>query len=161
MDTASRQQLPTVASHSESLFDLVVHHGPALERDGHPFNARVCSTLSGFAGESLTFSRINHILRIHDNTILKEHPQRRPVRNWLRRARDIAAPAHLGAFIEVKQRIQGLIANDMFRRPSWGLHGPDVTSPTNTSLEHTSSASQDEDSDDIDFSPTQVSCLRG
>ena len=40
-----------------------------------------------------------------------------------------------------------------------GLHGPGVTNPTVASLERPSSASQDEDSDDMDFSAPQWSRL--
>ena len=89
--------------------------------------------------ESLGVSRINHILRVHGHTIMEEQSaaevydeigQRSPERLFpgptevsmtqatlsagqsrigFKRARDIAAPAHLGALISAKSRIQALI----------------------------------------------------
>ena len=89
--------------------------------------------------ESLGVSRINHILRVHGHTILEEQSavavydeigQQSLERLFLglredsmtqatlsagqsgigfKRARDIAAPADLGALIAAKQRIQGVI----------------------------------------------------
>ena len=126
------------------------------------------------------------------------------------RARDSAAPAHLGALIAAKLRIQAMIqdavsaglllqpplearldaviatatstylealddedrataklyvqkaaqaADDAWQQTIGGHHGPSVTNPTMSDLEHSSSASQDEDSDDMDFSAPRKSRL--
>ena len=89
--------------------------------------------------ESLEVSRINHFLRVHTNTILEEQSaaavydeiglrslerllqgltedsmtqaklSNGQSRIGFKRARDIAAPAHLGVLIAAKPRIQGII----------------------------------------------------
>ena len=127
-----------------------------------------------------------------------------------KRARDIAVPAHLGALIAARPRIQAMIqdavwagllpkqiletrlaavietvtstylsalddedqataklhvqkaaqaADEAWQQTFGGLQGPSVTNPTIASLEHPSSASQDEDSDDMDFSAPKKSRL--
>ena len=126
-----------------------------------------------------------------------------------KRARDTAAPAHLGALIEAKPHIQGTIreavwagllpeqilearlsevmaatstylsaldsdeqataklyvqkaaqaVDEAWQKTIRGLQGPGVTNPTIASLEHPSSASQDEDSEDMDFSAPRKSRL--
>ena len=43
-------------------------------------------------------------------------------------------------------------ADEAWQQTSGGLHGQGITNPTIASLQHPSSASQDEDSDDMDFS---------
>ena len=120
-----------------------------------------------------------------------------------KRARDIAASAHLGALIAAKPRIQAMIrdavwagllpkqilearlfevietaastylsaldsdeqattrlyvqkaakaADEAWQQTIGRLHGPGVANPSTASLEHRRSTSQDEDSDDTDFS---------
>ena len=119
------------------------------------------------------------------------------------RARDTAAPTHLGALIAATPRIQAMIqatvlagllpkhlletrlfagigtatsiclsaldgedqataklypekaaqeADEAWQQTIGGLQGPGVTNPTIASLEHPGSSSEDEDSDDMDFS---------
>ena len=192
--------------------------------------------------ESLGVSRINNILRIHCHTILQEQRavevydeigQRSLERLFLgltedsmtqtnlsagqsrigdKGARDIAAPAHLGALIAAKPRIQAVIqdavwagllpeqilearlsevieaatstypsaldndeqataklcvqkvapADEAWQQTTGGLQGPGVSNPTIVSLEHPSSASQGEDSDDMDSGGRRAgSRLRG
>ena len=48
-------------------------------------------------------------------------------------------------------------ADEAWQQTIGGLQGPSVANPTIASLEHPSSASQDEDSDDMDFSAHQKS----
>ena len=43
-------------------------------------------------------------------------------------------------------------AEEAWQQTNGGLQGPGVTNPTVSDLEHHSSASQDEDSEDMDFS---------
>ena len=50
-------------------------------------------------------------------------------------------------------------ADEAWQQTIGGLHGPGVANPTIASLEHPSSASQDEDSDDMDFSAPRKSRL--
>ena len=127
-----------------------------------------------------------------------------------KRARDIAAPAHLGALTAAKPRTQAMIqdavwaglppehhletrfpavietgtsthlgalggedkattklyvqkaaqaADEAWPQTTGGLQGPSVTNPTVAALEHHSSASQEEDSDDMDFSARRKSRL--
>ena len=124
-----------------------------------------------------------------------------------KRARDIAAPAHLGALIAAKPRIQGMIrdavlagllperiletrlseviqtatsihlsalnsdeqataelyvqkaaqaADESWQHSFSGQQGPGVAGPTTASLGHPGSASQEEDSEDMDFSAPSV-----
>ena len=126
--------------------------------------------------------------------------------------KDIAAPAHLGALIAAKSRIQAMIqdavwaglqpeytlqtrlsevietatstylsaldndeqataklyvhktaqaADEAWKQTVSGLQGPVFANPTIASLEHPSSASQEEDSDDMDFSAPWKSRLSG
>ena len=126
-----------------------------------------------------------------------------------KRARDIAARAHLGALIAAKSRTQAMIqdaviagllskhlletrlavietatstcfgaldnedkataklyvqkaaqaADEAWQQTIGGLQGPGVTNPIVAALEHPSSASQDEDSEDMDFSALRKSRL--
>ena len=120
-----------------------------------------------------------------------------------KRARDVAAPAHLGVLIVAEPRIQAMIqdavwadllqkqilearlsevietststcpssldsdeqataklnvqkavqaAGEAWQQTTGGLQVPGVENPTIAPLEHPGSASQDEDSDDMDFS---------
>ena len=50
-------------------------------------------------------------------------------------------------------------ADEAWQQTIGGLHGPGVTNPTIASLEHPGSASQDADSDDMDFSAPRKSRL--
>ena len=125
-----------------------------------------------------------------------------------KRARDIAAPANLGALTGAKPRIQAMIqdavlagllpkqhlesrlaavietytstylsalddedkamaklyvqkaaqaADEAWQQTIGGLQGPGVANPTIASLEHPGIASQDEDSEDMDFSAPRKS----
>ena len=47
-------------------------------------------------------------------------------------------------------------ADEAWQQTVGGLQGPSVADPTIASLEHPSSVSQDEDSDDVDFSAPQL-----
>ena len=181
--------------------------------------------------DSLGVSRVNHILRVHGHKILEEQSaavydeigQRSlerlfpgltedsmtqatlsasQLRIGFKRARDIAAPSHLGALIAAKPRIRGMIrdavlagllpeqlletrlsevietapstylsaldngeqatarlfiqkaaqaAGESWQHTVSGQQGPGVAGPTNASSRHPGSASQDDDSDDMDF----------
>ena len=157
--------------------------------------------------ESLGVSRINHVLQVHGHKILEE--QHAAAVYGFKRVRDSAAPAHMGALIAGKPRIQGLIrdaghlpeqiletrlsevietatstdlstldsdeqatvklyvqkaaqvADEAWQQTIAGLQGPGVANPTIAPLEHPSSASQEEDSDDTDFSAPRKSRLSG
>ena len=129
-----------------------------------------------------------------------------------KRARDIAAPAHLGALIASKPRIQGMTrdavlagllpeqlletrlseaietatstslsaldndeqatarlfiqkaaqaADESWQQTVSGQQGPEVANPTIASVKHPSSASQEEDSDGMDFSAPRKSRFSG
>ena len=124
-------------------------------------------------------SRINHILRVHGHTILEEQSAaavydeigQRSLKQLFpgltedsmtqatlsagqsgfgfKRARDIAAPAHLGAKPRTRVRSETQFGQAFSLSRSW--RRVSLRSSTIASLEQPSSASQDEDSDDMDF----------
>ena len=156
--------------------------------------------------ESLGVSRVNHILRVHGHKILEEQraaavydemgqrslerlfpgltedsttqatPSAGQSGSGFKRARDIAAPAHLGALIAAKPRIQGMIRDAVQADPRNASLSEVIETATSTCLSaldndeeataklYVQKAAQaanylqeEEDSDDMDFSAPRKS----